>query len=603
MNKTISITLNGMIFHIEEDGYEELKNYLDSIKQYFAQTEGKEEIITDIESNVAEKFSSKISGKKKVIIKKDVEEIIGIMGSVQDIAQEADESPDGEEDKKENVKRLYRDPDDAVIAGVCSGLGAYFNIDPVIFRVLFVVSFLFYGTSAVLYIVLWIAMPKAENNAQKLEMRGDSVTLKTIEENIKSKVADPKTRKKLKSAPLNILNAVFEAAGNLIKKLWPIVISLAGIVIVAINLMVAATATFMAAVFLLDIDSAYINSEIPLGEILSTGQYYTGLISSYLIIIVPTVFFILIGVALAKRKNTLTTLSISVMVGIWMISLLVFGLVAVEAAPEIGRRVDQSMNERSITINKEIKDFNKILISDNNKVNLVQGEDFQINMSGREKDLNDIRLNVTDGQLLIKEEPENGICLFCYDRKAEINITMPALEYIRVEDSADADIQGFDNDRIKVEARGASDIKADLFNPTQDIEITGSADMELSGSSSALTVSMDGFSDLNGTTLNSRDIKIDLDDHSEAHLEGSADKLTANLERSSDLFAFDLKTENAVINVLGRGTAQVNANTTLESVIEDGEIYYKGNPEIITPNEVPNSLDIDEDDSKKPIEY
>jgi len=359
----------------------------------------------------------------------------------------------------------------------------------------------------------------------------------------------------------------------------------------------------MAAVFLLDIDSAYINSEIPLGEILSTGQYYTGLISSYLIIIVPTVFFILIGVALAKRKNTLTTLSISVMVGIWMISLLVFGLVAVEAAPEIGRRVDQSMNERSITINKEIKDFNKILISDNNKVNLVQGEDFQINMSGREKDLNDIRLNVTDGQLLIKEEPENGICLFCYDRKAEINITMPALEYIRVEDSADADIQGFDNDRIKVEARGASDIKADLFNPTQDIEITGSADMELSGSSSALTVSMDGFSDLNGTTLNSRDIKIDLDDHSEAHLEGSADKLTANLERSSDLFAFDLKTENAVINVLGRGTAQVNANTTLESVIEDGEIYYKGNPEIITPNEVPNSLDIDEDDSKKPIEY
>jgi len=152
MKKTLSINVSGIIFHIEEDGYETLRKYLDSINRYFSSFEDSSEIIADIENRIAEIFLSKLNEGKQVITAEDVSQLIVIMGNVNDF--KAAEDPDshrdefaGEQPKKEpkaksasssESKRLVRDKSRKILGGVCSGLAHYFSIDPVWVRLIFV---------------------------------------------------------------------------------------------------------------------------------------------------------------------------------------------------------------------------------------------------------------------------------------------------------------------------------------------------------------------------------------------------------------------------------------------------------------------------------
>lgn len=151
MNKTIIININSIVFHIEEDAYETLRNYMIDIKRHFSQSEDSGEILQDIENRIAEMFNERIQqGKKEVISIQDVNEVITQMGRVSDF-EEADEFAEipsqeykNEEPKKTTFteRRLMRDPDDTVLGGVCSGLGHYFGLQPKWMRILFVLFFL-----------------------------------------------------------------------------------------------------------------------------------------------------------------------------------------------------------------------------------------------------------------------------------------------------------------------------------------------------------------------------------------------------------------------------------------------------------------------------
>jgi len=187
MKKTISVTLGGVIFNIEDDAYQRLDAYLASIKEYYKIAAEEKEILSDIESSIAEKFSQKINQTKVVITLVDVEEMIKIMGTIAEIqyeAEETDASDDGNI-SRETRKRLYRNPDDMIIAGVASGIAVYFGIDPVFVRVLFVALTFANGFGLLLYFILWLVVPEAKSNTQKLEMRGRPVNLNEIQEAVK----------------------------------------------------------------------------------------------------------------------------------------------------------------------------------------------------------------------------------------------------------------------------------------------------------------------------------------------------------------------------------------------------------------------------------
>ena len=194
MNKTITINIGGMFFQIDEEAYKLLENYLDSLKKHFANTEGKEEILQDIESRIAEIFQSKIEQGQPLIAPADVEETIKILGQPDDIGNSEDKK---EEKKEKNInfkKRLYRDDDHKVLGGVCSGLGHYFNVDPVWFRIFFIVALFIYGSSILIYILLWIIIPKASTTEEKLNMKGEPMTISEIQENIRNEFADLRSR-------------------------------------------------------------------------------------------------------------------------------------------------------------------------------------------------------------------------------------------------------------------------------------------------------------------------------------------------------------------------------------------------------------------------
>ncbi|RZL45338.1 MAG: PspC domain-containing protein [Pedobacter sp.] len=132
MKKTIIINIGNSIIHIEEDAYEILTAYLNEIKQHFAKNADDFEIVTDIENRIAEMFAEILeAGKKQVIEITDVQNVIAQMGSVKDfIGEEEEETPKAQQHVNyEGAKKLYRDTDDGVIAGVCAGLGHYLNIE------------------------------------------------------------------------------------------------------------------------------------------------------------------------------------------------------------------------------------------------------------------------------------------------------------------------------------------------------------------------------------------------------------------------------------------------------------------------------------------
>ncbi len=189
MKKTLYINLNGFAFHIDEDAYEKLHQYLQKIERSFSNQEEAKEIVEDIEARIAELFNNKKKSADEVITLSEVEEVITTMGEPQDIASDEDEKDSSKNyytySKATYGKRLYRDPDNRVLGGVCSGLGAYFNVDPLVFKIIFLVTFFIYFVSLPVYLILWIVMPKALTITQKLEMKGP-VGYENWEQNIKN---------------------------------------------------------------------------------------------------------------------------------------------------------------------------------------------------------------------------------------------------------------------------------------------------------------------------------------------------------------------------------------------------------------------------------
>ena len=250
MKKTVKINIGGIIFHLDEDAYQVLQNYLTSINNRFASTNEGKEIITDIENRIAEILQSKTSEQKQVITKEDIEEIVDIMGRPEDIADESDENP---EEHYKASKRLYRDPDNRILGGVCSGIATYLNIDPLIIRLLFLILLFAYGVIAIIYIVLWALLPAAHSTAQKIEMRGESFKISDIEKNVRKEYETVKDNfKNIKDTrdydrTRHFFDGLFSAIGAILKfilKLFAVVLGFV-MIVAGVGFLIGLTGTLI----------------------------------------------------------------------------------------------------------------------------------------------------------------------------------------------------------------------------------------------------------------------------------------------------------------------------------------------------------------------
>jgi len=239
MNKTVNINLAGTFFHIDENAFERLNRYLDSVRKSLSNDAGADEIMKDIEARIAELFSEKINNSNQVVTLREVEEVIAVMGQPEDYSVDEeifDDQPKQEKQQK-SPKQLFRDPDDKYISGVSSGLGHYLGIDAVWVRLLWILLSVFSsGTFILIYIVLWIIVPEASSVADKLKMKGQPVNVSNIEKKVKEEFNNVADR--VKNADLGKIKTgsetFFSAIGKVITVLFQIFVKFIGVILLMI---------------------------------------------------------------------------------------------------------------------------------------------------------------------------------------------------------------------------------------------------------------------------------------------------------------------------------------------------------------------------------
>ncbi len=191
MNKILNINLGGYPLTIDEDAYEYLESYLGSIRRRFSESDGRDEILTDIESRLGELISQNM-GRRTIVMLPDVESAVQVMGKPEEFGADPIDnhrSMGGATTSRSSLRtgrRLFRDEEDATVGGVCSGLAAYFGIqDPIWMRLIFVLLFFVsVGFWVPVYILLWILVPPAKTAADRLAMRGEPVNVDNIAKEI-----------------------------------------------------------------------------------------------------------------------------------------------------------------------------------------------------------------------------------------------------------------------------------------------------------------------------------------------------------------------------------------------------------------------------------
>lgn len=421
MKKTLQINIAGLVFTIEEDAYEKLDSYLKAIQSYFSSYEGSNEIISDIEARIAEKFIEKTkTDGSSVITLDEVNTLVASMGTVADFEAMQEEEdlidvknsaknstastaatsshepkkrlfrdtkrkalggvlaglahyfnvdvtwiriiylllfmglspltdsgisgvifiaylvcwvafpPNDTLEEDPKIKKFFRNPDDKVIGGVASGLSAYFGIDIAIIRVLFGIGFFFFGTGFIAYIILWIAAPEAQTLTQKMEMKGEPVTLENIETNIKKSLDLPTNNMAENSLtkvilfPFRALAAVLSGIGLVIKNLGPVARVFLGIILFIKGLALSFAALVVSAVFFgLSSNPRWINNNEFLNLFTRDISPWAGFFGT-LAFLLPAIAILLLGLSmilnrkLGNRNYWLTGLSV------WLVG--VFGL-------------------------------------------------------------------------------------------------------------------------------------------------------------------------------------------------------------------------------------------------------------------------------------
>ncbi|MCD6017189.1 MAG: hypothetical protein K0S53_310 [Bacteroidetes bacterium] len=334
MNKTVTINISGIIFHIEEDAFDKLSKYLSTIKGYFNKADGGNEIMSDIEARIAEMLQSKTSAVKQVVLMSDVDFVMDAMGKPEEFAGDASdntgssdraESYDAYENGEPIKKRLYRDGDSKVLGGVCSGIGHYFGIDPVWLRIALLLMFFFAGTGLLLYIILWIAIPEAKTTTERLAMKGEKADINNISKAVKEEAEQLKKRMEkygsefknmaARNAPRNSVEKIIDFVGDVLINIGRVLLKIIGVCMVIFGVI------FFLGLFGSVFGMSFMTSNVEVQEwidmVLMDGKdFYFGLFGISLFFGIPIMMIIYAGIKILfklKYSNRWVNLSAGVL--------------------------------------------------------------------------------------------------------------------------------------------------------------------------------------------------------------------------------------------------------------------------------------------------
>ena len=339
MKKVTNITLGGIVFAVEEDAYTKLSAYLAGIERTFKKNDDYAEIAADIESAIAEKFLRAKKNEKRAVSVEDVERVMSEMGHAEDLAEESgtstEEVPEETiETEKEPVRRLYRDTDDAILAGVCSGIASYFAIDPVIVRIAFVVLAFLNGIGILLYILLWLIVPAATTPAEKYAMRGEHMTISHITARVKKKINDIETPD-LRAAKgawggiRSVLEKIFQVLGKIIMAGIHVLRYVMGFAFVlAGSLGIAGLLSGMSVVWFGNYQWPVPELGMAMNVIQSVTAGHVFVYALFVATFIPLVVMILIGSCLFAGRNIFTLTKALTLFVTWIVAVGIMGSLA-----------------------------------------------------------------------------------------------------------------------------------------------------------------------------------------------------------------------------------------------------------------------------------
>ncbi|MDD3285783.1 MAG: PspC domain-containing protein, partial [Patescibacteria group bacterium] len=493
MKKTISINLGSSLFYAEDDAYRRLDDYLREVEKYFAaHGDDSAEILRDIESSLAEQFINGGAGElKRALSLGEVEAALKNMGTITDFSAEDQNLPVNDNQASENNKRFYRDSDDVIIAGVCSGLGHYFGLDPVWVRLIFALSIFFWGFGVWIYFIIWIAAPSAKTAAQKLAMQGEAVNLSSLSAQLKENLQGEKIKKAGSGAIAALekfLKKLFSLFGRIIRSAFRLLVLLLSLAIVAFSLFAFCAIAFLgvAAIFS---GRQYLEP----GLVSVLGWPYPWLAASAtLAVALPFLALFMLGLMMMRKKNFLPAAFWLSLLGLWFISFLGAGAIGSAAYARVRPYVSEQKSE-SIALAGEIE---KLEISGPYYLQIIPGEVISLQAEGHPADLADIEASLVDGKLSISKKPTRDWLCFNCGHSVRLTLSVPSsFKEASVGDRAVLNVEAWQGEELKLSFSGASggNIAADL--KVLHLSLSDMADVDLVGGNlEKLLISADDYS-------------------------------------------------------------------------------------------------------------
>lgn len=335
MKKTHNINIGNSIVHIEEDAYEMLTAYLNEVKQHFARNADDFEIVTDIENRIAEMFAEMLSAQQKQVVNiKDVEAVISQMGSVKDF--EASEEPAENVQsipEYDPIKKLYRDKDRAIVAGVCAGLGHYLDVDIKWVRLFVFLTIFIFGSGILAYIIFWIMVPKAKTRFERMSMHGEEPNLRGFANSHLQPLV--KQSGSFIAGFFDLLGKFLQGGGRIIFKIIAVgIIAFSSVVIICLIMVLAG---------FLGIWDSNINQVFPL-NIINADYFTTSAFAAFIVCIVPALALVLFTVRVAFNSRPVSNVLSFGLLVIWLAGVATAAFYAVKISAEFKEGAEFTQN-------------------------------------------------------------------------------------------------------------------------------------------------------------------------------------------------------------------------------------------------------------------
>jgi phage shock protein PspC (stress-responsive transcriptional regulator) len=400
MNEVTQIHLGRQPFTISAEAHKALRDYLSAIRK---QVDDKE-VVEEVELRMAELLAENGITGDKVVLMKDVDYLKEQLGDPKDFKEDSDSTSDtGVSDQGQ--KRLFRDTDNAMLAGVAAGLANYLGVDVLLIRILFVIGVLTGGWGLLLYIALWLLVPEAKSSSDRLQMMGRSVTVEALKEVVER--TDIKgAAHRANGTIVPVLNTIF----RIFLKVSGVIFILAGLSII---LGLIAAKTYM----LMHAGRLFQENLFPVGTaehlLMDIGMILAGIVA---------LFIVLFGMAIFRRKWPIRTWITGVLIGLFFIGLAAGIALAGDAAPKVRDRYSAATH----TTTRSLAPFNSVTaVGDGVDVQYEYSDKYSVSLNYFDNpDLSKIKTTVVNGTLQIDSKQ------FDWRRKCDMLCMFPTYNMV-----------------------------------------------------------------------------------------------------------------------------------------------------------------------------